>query len=709
MSGTAAFRLVLLQRVRGVRPGVLAVAAAAPAVLLLAHLLPANGLGLAVRLATAAVCLLVLPGALLIRAVAWPAVPAFALAASIAVSLGLLFVAFAATFAVGGTLNLTLGIVAAAALAALVPAAWANVPEHERSEGLALLAALIAGIAFAGLVWWTAHSLGTGDVLFHLGRARKLAEADTLSSVNVVNEFRDGGLHPGYAFPLWHGVLALVARLAGVDVSLVVLHFASALTPLAFAVVYAAGRAVFGTWAGGIATLAAQVGWVGLSSGVGSFELLALPATSTRLLLVPTLLALLFAYLREPSRWLLLPIAAAALTVAVAHPSYLVLIVIPLSGFAVLALAVGPGRRPLAVRLAWASGAVAVPVGLFFLWLWPTIADFASYRTVEEERARALAHYGAQLQAVGDGLRAAPDTITRGGPVIVAALLLLPLAALGVRRWWAAFAVGGMLLTLFVLLVPAVFTPFVDAISVSQGRRLAQFLPVPFVIAAAAVVAGRFRIVAAAVALAAGTVLELAYEAEKTHIVESPGPIWPFWVAAVGAPIGVALAVWLGPRLDSLLVQSRWTAIVACAFVAPIAVGGLADLDRTDEPDPYALSPALVRTLDGLDHDSVVFAPVATAYRVTASAPVYVAATLPFHVADTGASRPYRRQGDTIRFFKPKRLTDAERSEMLARYGADWLLVDKTKPYPREFVATLEPVYEDRRYILLRVPEPSSG
>ena len=42
-----------------------------------------------------------------------------------------------------------------------------------------------------------------------------------------VDEFVDGGLHPGYAFPLWHAFLALVAKLAGVDPADVVLHEAS--------------------------------------------------------------------------------------------------------------------------------------------------------------------------------------------------------------------------------------------------------------------------------------------------------------------------------------------------------------------------------------------------------------------------------------------------------------------------------------------------
>ncbi len=703
--GTPASRLSLPRQVRGFRVDVLAAAVSAPAVLLLAHLLPADGLGLALRLLAAGVCLLVLPGALLVRSLGWPDVPALALAASIAMSFGLLFVAFAVTFAVDGTLDLTLGIVAAVTLLALVPAARASGSEHERNEGLCLLAVLAAGVLFAGLVWWTSHTLGTGDVLFHLGRARKLAEADVLSSVSIVSEFRDGGLHPGYAFPLWHGLLALVARIAGVDVSLVALHFASALAPLVFGVVYASGRALFGTWSGGVAVLVATVGWIGFSEdGVGSFVSLALPATSTRLLLVPILLALVFAYLREPDRRLLPPLGAAALGIAAAHPSYLVLIAIPLTGFAILALAVGPGRGVLAGRIAWVAGTVAATVGIFFIWLWPTIDDFASYRTHEEERARALSHYGEQLQAVGDGLRAAPDAVTRGGPVLIAALLLLPLAALGVRRTWGAFAVGGMILALAILLVPALFTPFVDAISVSQGRRLIQFLPVPFALVAAMVVVGRLRIAAVALALGAGIALQLAYQADTSHGVESPGPVWPLWVAAVGAPVGVAMALWLGNRVDRALVQSRWTTLAVGAFVLPVAVVGIANLDRMDEPDPYALSPALVRELDRLDPDSVVFTPVATAYRVTADVPIYVAATLPFHVADTGESRPYRRQRDTINFFSPAKIDDAERAALLERYGAEWVLVDKSEPYPKRFAATLEPVYEDGRYLLLRVP-----
>ena len=51
----------------------------------------------------------------------------------------------------------------------------------------------------------TSAGRSAGDGLFHLARVRKLDAFGDLS-LRAVDEFADGGLHPGYAFPLWHGV-----------------------------------------------------------------------------------------------------------------------------------------------------------------------------------------------------------------------------------------------------------------------------------------------------------------------------------------------------------------------------------------------------------------------------------------------------------------------------------------------------------------------
>jgi hypothetical protein len=690
-------------RLRGAAPGILFVAAA-PVALAVSRLLPAEGLGLAVRLAAASACLLLLPGAVILRAFAWPASPALAVTGSFVLSLAVGFLAFAVAFGTSASLTVVLALVAAAALAALVPAARAVGTPVARAEWIALGLVVAAAVLFAGVVWWVSQTLGTGDALFHTARARKLADADALSSVGVANEFRDGGLHPGYAFPLWHGELAGIARLGGVDVADVVLHLGSALVPIAFVVSYAAGAQLFRSWAGGVAVLAATVAQLGFTrGGTGSFTSLALPASVTRIVLIPALLALVFAFLRDGRPRDLVAIAAAALAVAVIHPTYLVFVAVLLVAFAAVRVATVEERRAEALRFGAAAAAVAVPAIAFFAWLAPTISDTASHRPTATEESRALAHYGDQVEVVGDDYRAAPGSITRAGPVVVAGLLVVPLLALLARRRWSAYAAAGTVVVLAVLVVPEVFARFSDLVSVSQSRRLAQFLPVAFAVGGAAVLAARARALGVVLALGLGLVLQLAYGGSG-ETAGPLGPSWPVWLALVGGAVGLIAAVVLRRRLNALTFEpTRWAALAGIAFTIPLAVGGFADLERADTPDSQALTPGVVEELRRLDDDDVVFAPVETAYRVAAFANVYAAALPASHVADTEANRPYRRQRDVLRFFAPGRMSDPERRALLRDYDADWLLVDLTLPYPRTLVASLPRAYGDARYALFRV------
>ena len=66
-----------------------------------------------------------------------------------------------------------------------------------------------------------ARSAATGS---STSRGCASSSRSATSRLHRVDEFPDGGLHPGYAFPLWHGFLALVAKIAGVDPARVVLH-----------------------------------------------------------------------------------------------------------------------------------------------------------------------------------------------------------------------------------------------------------------------------------------------------------------------------------------------------------------------------------------------------------------------------------------------------------------------------------------------------
>ncbi|MEO8289681.1 MAG: hypothetical protein ABI649_01635 [Gaiellaceae bacterium] len=675
----------------------LALVASAPAALLVGRALPEHGPWLAFRLLAAAACVLLVPGAVLLRSFAWPRDLGVAVAGSFLLSLAVIFAALAFTFAVGSSLTLTAVLVGAVTLAALAPAALAAPVTTESSSLVAVLALVAAGCLFAAVVWW-AHRTLAGDALFHLGRVRKLDELDSLPGLASVGEFRDGPLHAGYAFPLWHGALALVSRAAGVDSALVVLRLAAVLVPLALVVAYAAGASLFRSWAGGVATAAGQIVILGFSrDGTGIYESLSLPATLSWMVLPLAALAAVFAYVEEGRRRLLVLVGAGGLALAVIHPPYAAFLGLALLGF--LAARVLLAKTD-AGRIATALGAFLLPAGLFYAWLLPAVGAAASVTPTAAQRAADIQHYGGYVRGSGLSLRFAPKALSRGGPGVVAALAAVPFAFFAARRRWAAYVLGGSLAVLTVLLVPVFFSPLSDLASLSQSRRLAQFVPLPFALAGAAVLLGRFRALGVVAALGAGLGFELAYSADLGYQVGRGGPVWPVAVAFMGGALALAAGVFFrraGP------LPTTWTAAAALAFAVPIGVGGLSDVQR-DPHDPDALTPGLVEAVRAdVATDDVVFAPVQTAYRLVAYAPVYVAAAPVVHIGNLGDAP--RRSADVRRFFDSD-ATDAEREKLLSAYDARWLVVDRRRAYPRDFVASLDPVYEDRRYALYRVGTP---
>ncbi|MBA2475802.1 MAG: hypothetical protein H0V40_07600, partial [Actinobacteria bacterium] len=445
----------------------LALALAALADLALARLVPDVGPGTYFRLA-AAIVVVLLPGALVAEALGRRAA-----SATLAWTLAVLTGALALTFALGRSLTFTLILLGLVSVAALALGRGREVRARAPGSRLVFLAGALLGLAL-----WRVAGFVDGDGLFHLARVRKLLAFDDLSLARV-SEFADGGLHPGYAFPLWHGFLALVSKLAGVDPELVVLHLPSVLAPFACLVVFEAGWALFRSAWLGAATLAGNVALIALAPGNGgAFTSLALPATAARQLLVPAVLALVFAAIEAPSAGLLASVSAAGLSLALVHPTYALFVALPLGGFLVVRAFV---ERVEATRLAAALAALLVPTGAVLLWLLPIVRETASYSPGADELERALARYGSQLELLGGGsYRLAPEVVSRGGAVAVAALALVPLALLAGRQRWSAWVLGGSVAVLVPLLEPELFTRLSDAVSLSQSRRLAGFVPFAF-------------------------------------------------------------------------------------------------------------------------------------------------------------------------------------------------------------------------------------
>jgi hypothetical protein len=647
-----------------------------------ARLLPADGFGLWLRVVAATLVLLI-PGSLVARALRLRGA-----SATVAFSLGALGPALLLVFVVHSSIWLALGVLAVIALVAL-PFALRVISGPPPWDTVAIA---LVGLVLGALLWHVAGAV-TGDALFHLGRVRKLDAFGDLH-VRSVDEFRDGGLHPGYAFPLWHAFLALVAKLAGVDPTQVMLHMPSALAPVAFAVVYESGVALFRSAWLGVGVLAAAVTAAVFAPGHGgSYALLAQPGTVDRYVLVPAALTLVFLFLRHPTWQLALALAAIGTEVFLVHASTAVFLGLVLTGFVVarVLLARTDVRNAVAVL-----AALFIPVGAALLWLLPIIRETASHSPSRGELMRSLMKYAAELNI--DSLHRyalKPEVVSRGGAVAVAALVVVPLAALAARQRWAAFVLGGTLCILGIELLSLVFPHFADAVSVSQARRAAGFVPFAFALAGGAAVLARFvGPLVLPIGLGAGIALQLTYPGDFGPALTEGGPAWATWIAAIGGVAAVAVGLVLGRRLDT----TGWLAGAAVVlFCVPVALHGFRTWSPASERDSHALTPGLLAALrDEVPKRSIVFSDLETSYRISAFAPVYVAAAPPAHVADTAPNHPYRRRLAVIRYFA------TGDQAILDRYNADWLVVDRSRfdPMPNW---PLE--YEDARYALYHRPQ----
>jgi hypothetical protein len=659
---------------------------AAPALLGIGWLFPAESFGLGVRLAGATACLL-LPGAVIARALRLTG-----LAPAFVASLAALFAGMAIMFAVHGSLWLAFAVMFGAGACA-IPFALRATPAR---LSLASVGVGALGLA-AGISLWSAAAFG-GDAFFHIGRIRKLIDLGSIS-LRSLDEFRDGGLHPGYAFPLWHGFMALMTKLSGADPDAAVLHAPTVLLPLSFVLVFEAGAILFRSRWGGLATVLLQFALLGLAPGHGgSLISLSLAANASRMLLFPALLAVLFAYVREPSWPRLAAVAAAAGALSLTHPPHAALVVIVLTGFlAARALLARQDVGPIAAALA----AVIVPAGAVALWLLPVVRETAAHNPGTGELQRAFANYRNELDVFGlHRYRLKPELFGRAGAVSVAAIALLPFAVFARRRLWAAFALGGMLAAYVVSLLVFVFPHFADAVSLSQARRIVGFSPREVALVGAAFVLARLLgVFVLPVGLAAGIALQLAFpgdfERPFRHAQGAPG--WLTWASFAAAGLALLVGVVGGRRLPEVERPGFLAAGAVALFVLPVAIHGYTHWS-TRAGARQTLPPSLVAALRArIPVRAVVFSDALTAYKLAAELPVYVNATPPIHSSDTRPNHPQARVNDELRFFR-----NGGPLSMLRRYRAGWLLVDRESVPHKHF--PLPQRWSNGRYVLYRVP-----
>ena len=564
----------------------------------------------------------------------------------------------------------------------------------------------VAGVGLGAGVWFVQGAF-TGDVFFHLGRIRKL---DTLPSLSLhnVGEFAHGGLHPGYAFPLWHAWLALVARLAGVDPTSLAAHESSVLVPLALVLAFEMGWAIFRSAGLAVAVVLGQLAYKVFAPGhAGVYRFLWEPSTVATQLLVPAAVALFFYFVRKPTRPVAVMLAAASGSIALVHPTYALFLAIPLGAFVVARALLTRGMDLRNGLLAFAV--FGVPMALAFLWLRPIVDQTIPISPGPAQLRQNLHHYRADLIIHSLARYSlAPSRIDRNGAVAVVALLLTPLALFARRRRWSALVLGGTVAVLGIELWPLVFPHFSDAVSLSQSRRASGFIPFAVALAGGAAIVSRFsRTLAVVVGLAVGIWLQVAYAGDFGLRAARTAPAIVVWIALYGGIAALVIGAVLAWRrrehepVAPARVRGITAALAVFLFVLPVAAHGFSHWTPAVKHDRDALTPGLVHFLQrDVQPRNIVFADLATSYRVTAFAPVYVVAVPPTHAANTHPNELGKRRRAVLQFLFRPTLAVAQ------AWRAQWIVLTRTEHVAAIERQGLKPVYQDSRFVAFRTAVP---
>ena len=675
--------------------------AAIAALLGISRLLPETGFGLWVRLAAGTLVVL-FPGTLVARCLGLRSA-----AAAFAASVTLVGVGLALAVALGSSLDVTLAFELGAGALAFVWSLTSREVQGLRMPGGARFVRgvlVLGGIGLGAGIWFVQGAF-TGDVFFHLGRIRKL---DTLGSLSLhnVGEFAHGGLHPGYAFPLWHAWLALVARLAGVDPTSVAAHEASILVPIALVLLFEMGWAIFRSTGLAFAVVLGQLAYKVFAQGHGGvYRFLWEPASVATQLLVPAAVALFFYFVRKPTWPVALMLAATSGSIALVHPTYALFLAIPLGAFIVARALLTRGSDLRSGLIGFVV--FGLPMTLAFLWLRPVVDQTIPISPNPAQLRQNLIHYRADLVVHSLARYSlAPARIDRNGAVAVIALLLVPLAFFARRRRWSALVLGGTVAVLGIELWPLVFPHFSNAVSLSQSRRASGFIPFAVALAGGAAIVSRFsRTLAIAGALACGIWLQVAYTGDFGLRAPKTEPAWVVWVALYGAIAALVLGAILAWRRGasrpraSRRTRGVTTGLAVFLFVLPVAVHGFSHWTPQTKHDRDALTPGLIQFLQrDVPARSVVFSDLATSYRAIAFAPVYAVAVPPTHAANTHPNELMKRRRAVLRFFTHPSLEEPQ------AWKAEWLVLTRSGPVHAMERAGLRPAYEDDKFVAFRVP-----
>ena len=200
------------------------------------------------------------------------------------------------------------------------------------------------------------------------------------------------------------------------------------------------------------------------------------------------------------------------------------------------------------------------------------------------------------------------------------------------------------------------------------------------------------------IALVAGIVVQHYFPGDfgLPYRPEHGAPAGLTWIAFGAAAAALIAAALFGRRISQVEGLPAVAAAAVALFVVPVAVHGYSHWTRPASARLGLPQKLVAAVREHVPKGDIVFSDPVTAYELGAFAPVYVNAAPTFHVADTRANHPKRRVDDALRFFH-----DGGPLSIPRRYGAHWLLVDRTRVLHKRFA--LPRVYSGSRYVLYRL------
>jgi hypothetical protein len=425
------------------------------------------------------------------------------------------------------------------------------------SNSLRVIAAGVSVWAFVIGGW-----LDDGDMLAHLGIARKLSELREPTFAGI-NYFIDGSLHPGYPAPPWHALTAITANVSTADVATIFWLASAVLAPISALTAAGLAQIVFrSSLAGPLAALVfiaadgmARAPLFGAIGGANSPN-----AISTQTLL-PLCLALYLAALWHPIRagrrgalWIMALLAVPAL-VAV-HASYLSFLAIIVGGYLIIAVARSFRMPELMRRHITVSAALFVVAVLGLLALRPALSQLVTFKP--EVAASALRTELAEYSGIIVGTPAAfhlrIDMLAWFGGIIGIGLVSALLAVRRPREPMAWLLIGGIGAVLLVSQVDPLFTAFSKIGSTHQTKRLYLAMPTELgmVLGAMFVAAacGRWRLrgkrlIPILLALVVGLAWAVLVQYWPAVVDYKAGPSIPLWPIAIIALLFIPAAVYL--------------------------------------------------------------------------------------------------------------------------------------------------------------------